>query len=230
MKVGRETAGRRGKGVTTVFDLLMARYGVSRGLAGEYPAGYDDPGAYTPAWQERWTGVDRKDVVRFAREWATTAERTGGKCSILIGAGVNQWYHADLAYRAAITGLVLTGSVGKNGGGLNHYVGQEKLAPVAPWTQIAFGLDWARPPRQQNAPSFHYVHSDQWRYERAGVEARLDPARRPRFAYHAGHGAGAAAPGSLHGVRCARSVVDSRVRQSADGGTAAAESLPLAGA
>ncbi len=25
--------------------------------------------------------------------------------------------------------LMLTGCVGKNGGGLNHYVGQEKLAP-----------------------------------------------------------------------------------------------------
>ena len=55
-----------------------------------------------------------------------------GKCSILIGAGVNHWYHADLTYRAAITALLVTGCVGKNGGGLNHYVGQEKLAPVAP--------------------------------------------------------------------------------------------------
>jgi len=29
-------------------------------------------------------------------------------------------------YRAAIMALMLTGSVGKNGGGLAHYVGQEK--------------------------------------------------------------------------------------------------------
>lgn len=164
--------------VATVFDLLAAQLGVPRGLPGDYPADYDDPEApYTPAWQEKLTGIDRADVIRFAREWGSTAERTGGRCSILIGAGVNHWYHADLTYRAAITGLLLCGCVGKNGGGLNHYVGQEKLAPVAPWATLAGALDWGRPPRFQNTPSFHYVHSDQWRYERASDEARLDPSR-----------------------------------------------------
>ena len=37
--------------------------------------------------------------------------------------------------------------------------------PVAPWAAIAFARDWVGPPRLQNAPSWHYVHSDQWRYE-----------------------------------------------------------------
>ena len=45
----RRVAGRL---VTTVFDLLLAQYGVARpGLPGEWPAGYEDashPG--TPAW------------------------------------------------------------------------------------------------------------------------------------------------------------------------------------
>jgi len=155
--------------VATVYDLLFAQYGVGRGLAGDYPASYDDAeAAYTPAWQERYTGIGRQEVIRFAREWATTAEKTKGRCSVIIGAGVNQWYHGDLSYRAAIAGLVLCGCVGRNGGGLNHYVGQEKLAPVAPWSALAWGLDWARPARLQNAPSYHYVHSDQWRYEAAG--------------------------------------------------------------
>ena len=118
------------------------------GLAGRLPVRRRRRGrAYTPAWQESFTGVDRKDVVRFAHEWATTAEQTGGKCSIIIGAGMNHWYHADLTYRAAITALLVTGCVGKNGGGLNHYVGQEKLAPVAPWATLAGALDWGRPPR-----------------------------------------------------------------------------------
>jgi nitrate reductase alpha subunit len=153
--------------VTTVFDLLMARYGVDRGLEGEYPVSYDDEElAYTPAWQERWTGIDRKTVVEFAREWAKTAEITGGRCSIIIGAGINHWYHNNLMYRAGIVALVLTGCVGKNGGGLNHYVGQEKLAPMAPWSMLAFARDWVEPPRLQNSPSWHYVNSGQWRYER----------------------------------------------------------------
>ena len=152
--------------VTTAFDLLMARYGVARGLEGEYPTSYDDADfSYTPAWQERWTGIDRKTVLEFAREWAHTADATGGKCSIIIGAGINHWYHNNLMYRAGIVALMLCGCVGKNGGGLNHYVGQEKLAPVAPWGFLAFARDWHSPPRLQNAPSWHYVHSDQWRYE-----------------------------------------------------------------
>ena len=166
--------------VATVYDLMFAQHGVSRGLAGEYPGDYDDQGAaYTPAWQEQFTGVSRAEVVRFAREWATTAEKTGGKCSVIIGAGVNQWYHGDQSYRAAISALILCGCVGKNGGGLNHYVGQEKLAPVAPWSAMAFALDWGGPPRLQNAPSYHYVHSDQWRYERAAEDEKLNPLPAP---------------------------------------------------
>jgi nitrate reductase alpha subunit len=161
--------------VTTVYDLLMAQFGVGRGLDGAYPTGYDVDSVYTPAWQEKFTGIDRANVVQFAREWASTAEKTEGKCSIIIGAGVNHWYHANLIYRAGIVSLMLCGCVGKNGGGLNHYVGQEKLAPVAPWATIMGALDWSKPPRFQNAPSYHYVHSDQWRYERTSDEAKLQP-------------------------------------------------------
>ena len=69
---------------------VIARYGVGRGLEGEYPSSYDDEtGSYTPAWQERWSGVDRKTVLGFARDWANTALVTDGKCSIIIGAGIN---------------------------------------------------------------------------------------------------------------------------------------------
>jgi nitrate reductase alpha subunit len=153
--------------VTTAFDLLMAQFGVSRGLPGDYPSGYDDASnPYTPAWQERYTGIAQNTVVRFAREFAANAEATKGKCTVIIGAGINHWYHNNLMYRGPMTGLMLTGSVGVDGGGLAHYVGQEKLAPVAPWSAIAFATDWLKPPRLQNAPSFHYVHTDQWRYER----------------------------------------------------------------
>ena len=151
--------------VATVFDLMMARFGVPRGLAGDYPESYDDEKAYTPAWQEKFTGIDRNTVVKFAREFAGTAEKTEGKCTVIIGAGINHWYHNNLIYRSAITGLMLCGCIGRNGGGLAHYVGQEKLAAVAPWSSIAFATDWAGPPRLQNAPSYYYTHTDQWRYE-----------------------------------------------------------------
>ncbi len=152
--------------VTTVFDLLMAQFGVDRGLGGEYPQSYDDDACYTPAWQEKFSGIHRDTCLRYAREWAVNAEKTHGKNLVIIGAGANHWYHNNLLYRSAIVALMLTGSVGVSGGGLAHYVGQEKLANQASWGAIAFAGDWKLPPRQQNTPSFHYVHTDQWRYER----------------------------------------------------------------
>ncbi len=153
--------------VTTVYDLLMGQYGVPRGsLTGDYPKDYDDETAgYTPAWQEKFTGVGKKTLLQFARTWAETAEKTGGKCTIIIGAGIDHWYHNNLIYRAGINALMFCGCIGVNGGGLNHYVGQEKLAPQASWSSIAFAKDWHAPSRLQNAPSWHYLHSDQWRYE-----------------------------------------------------------------
>ncbi|HZR93202.1 MAG TPA: nitrate reductase subunit alpha [Gaiellaceae bacterium] len=151
--------------VATVFDLLMAQFGVGRGLPGEYPRSYDDEAAYTPAWQERYTGIGRETVIRLAREFASNAEVTNGKSMVIIGASINHWYNNNLSYKAPITALILCGCCGVNGGGMNHYVGQEKLTLAAPWTTLAFALDWQRPPRLQQSPTWHYVHSDQWRYE-----------------------------------------------------------------
>ncbi len=152
--------------VTTVYDLIMAQYGVSRGLTGDYPKDYTDKdAAYTPAWQEIFTGVDSKTVLQFAREWAHTAATTKGKCMIIIGAGINHWYHANLMYRSGAMALMLSGCVGRNGGGLNHYVGQEKLAPVDSWACIAFAKDHIAASRLQQAPLWHYINTCQYRYD-----------------------------------------------------------------
>ncbi len=153
--------------VSTVYDVTMGQYGVSRGLGGDYPKDYDDERVpYTPAWQEKYTDISRDTLLRFAREWGETARLTGGKCTVIIGAGVNHWYHNNLMYRSAINALMMCGCIGVNGGGLAHYVGQEKLAPGESWSSIAFAKDWYGPSRLQNAPSWHYINTDQWRYER----------------------------------------------------------------
>jgi len=186
----RTLKGKDGKEilVTTVYDLLMAQYGVARGLEGEYPKNYDDETApYTPAWSEKYTGIGRKDLLQFAREWGTTAEKTNGKCTVIIGAGINHWYHANLMYRAAIHALMFSGCVGVNGGGLAHYVGQEKLAPMESWSAIAFAKDWYPPSRLQNAPSWHYVNSDQWRYERAFTDYHTVPQHQQPGSIATGH-------------------------------------------
>ena len=162
--------------VATVYDLLMAQYGVPRGFGEGYPEDYNDEEApYTPAWAEKYTGMNRETLIKFAREWGVTAEKTDGKCTIIIGAGINHWYHANLIYRAGMHTLMFCGCVGVNGGGLAHYVGQEKLAPMESWSTIALGKDWHSAVRLQNAPSWHYVHSDQWRYEKQFTDYHTVP-------------------------------------------------------
>jgi nitrate reductase alpha subunit len=152
--------------VATIYDLTMGQYGVGRGLAGEYPTSYDDEKqAYTPAWQEIFTGVGRETVTKFAHEWADTAEITKGKCMVIVGAAINHWFHGNLMYRAATMAQMLTGCNGVNGGGMNHYVGQEKLAPVDSWSMIMSAKDWVPGNRLQQAPIWHYINSDQWRYD-----------------------------------------------------------------
>ncbi len=160
--------------VATVFDLQVAQYGIDRGL-GSGAKDYDDNAPYTPAWQEKITGVPRDQVITVAREFADNADRTRGRSMIIIGAAMNHWYHSDMNYRGVINLLMLCGCVGQSGGGWAHYVGQEKLRPQTGWTALAFALDWIRPPRQQNSTSFFYAHTDQWRYEKLGVEEILSP-------------------------------------------------------
>jgi len=152
--------------VTTVFDLFCANYSLDRGLGGEHVAtSYDADVPFTPAWAEKITGVKADRIIAVAREFATNAEKTNGKSMVILGAGLNHWYHMDMAYRGIINMLVMCGCVGQSGGGWSHYVGQEKLRPQTGWTALAFALDWARPPRHMNSTSAWYAHTDQWRYE-----------------------------------------------------------------
>ena len=162
--------------VATVFDLQAANYGIARGLPGELAAAsYDDDTPYTPAWQERITGTPRAQVIAVARQFADNADKTQGRSMVIIGAAMNHWYHSDMNYRGIINMLMMCGCIGKSGGGWAHYVGQEKLRPQTGWTALAFALDWIRPPRQMNSTSFFYAHTDQWRYEKIGVEEVLSP-------------------------------------------------------
>jgi nitrate reductase alpha subunit len=162
--------------VTTVFDLLCANYGVDRGLGGgNVAASFDDDIPYTPAWQERITGVKPDTVISVARAFAKNAQKTNGKSMVILGAGINHWYHNDMTYRAIINMLVMCGCIGREGGGWTHYTGQEKLRPQTGWLPLAFALDWARPPRHMNSTSYWYAHSDQWRYETLGVDEILSP-------------------------------------------------------
>ncbi len=168
-RLGRGVPVRRvgGRLVTTVYDLLLAQYGVGRaGLPGEWPASYEDADApYTPAWQAAITGVAAEKATRIAREFAANAEESGGRSMIIMGAGTNHWFHSDTIYRAFLTLTTLTGCQGVNGGGWAHYVGQEKVRPITGYSAIATASDWNRPARQMIQTAYWYLHSDQFRYD-----------------------------------------------------------------
>ena len=94
---------------------------------------------------------------------------------IAMGAGTNHWFHSDQIYRTFLALVMLCGCEGVNGGGWAHYVGQEKVRPLAGWQTLAFALDWVRPPRHQSGTPFFYLATDQWRYERIRPEDLASP-------------------------------------------------------
>ncbi len=162
--------------VASVYDLTLANYGIERGLNDANCAqSFDQIKAYSPAWAEQITGVSQQNIIRIATEFADTADKTHGRSMIIVGAGLNHWYHMDMNYRGLINMLIFCGCVGQSGGGWAHYVGQEKLRPQTGWQPLAFGLDWQRPPRQMNGTSFFYNHSSQWRYESVTPQSLLSP-------------------------------------------------------
>ena len=163
--------------VTTVFDLMLAQYGVARpDLPGNWPTGNDDPTApYTPAWQAEITSVPAEACIRIAREFARNAEQSRGRSMIIMGAGICQWFHADATYRSILSMLILTGSMGRNGGGWAHYVGQEKCRPITGWISLANALDWSRPPRTMIGTAYWYMHTDQWRFDGYAADALTSP-------------------------------------------------------
>lgn len=170
--------------VTTVFDLMLANYGVARdGLPGQWPSGYDDPDEpYTPAWQASVTGVAAQTAARIAREFADNAEESHGRSMIIMGAGTNHWFHSDTIYRAFLTLTTVTGCQGVNGGGWAHYVGQEKVRPITGYSALATASDWSRPGRQMIQTAYWYLHTDQFRYDHFGADTLASANSGGRFA------------------------------------------------
>ena len=82
--------------VATVFDLMVANYGIDRGVA-EFASetvatDYMQDIPYTPKWQEKHTGVKAEMVIQVAREFAQNAHQTHGKSMVIVGAALNHWY------------------------------------------------------------------------------------------------------------------------------------------
>lgn len=122
--------------VTTVFELLLKSikpYGLKA--------------------VSKTTGLALKDIERFAHELATRRP-----AMIIQGAGLNHWFHNDLINRSLILLMALTGNTGKNGGGFNHYVRQQRVWPDKGFRAFAFP-EGAAKQRLQNMTLWSYMHS-----------------------------------------------------------------------
>ncbi len=122
--------------VTTTFELLrsqLADYGLER--------------------TADLTGLPAHEIQAFARELGRRKP-----AMIIHGAGTNHWFHNDLANRAFILLVALTGNIGKNGGGFNHYVGQERVWPEQGFIKLAFP-EGRKKQRFQNTTLWSYAHS-----------------------------------------------------------------------
>ncbi|HKB39244.1 MAG TPA: molybdopterin-dependent oxidoreductase, partial [Gemmataceae bacterium] len=101
----------------------------------------------------RETGLPAREIEAMARDLGTRRP-----AMIIHGAGTNHWFHNDSINRAMILLVALTGNVGINGGGFNHYVGQERIWPEHGFKQLAFPRG-PKMQRWQNTTLWAYVHS-----------------------------------------------------------------------
>ncbi|TQQ80100.1 nitrate reductase subunit alpha [Halonotius roseus] len=111
----------------------------------------DELSNYTPETVHEITEVGSETYQEVAREFANA-----DRAKIIHGKGVNDWYHNDLGNRAIQLLVTLTGNLGRNGTGLDHYVGQEKI-----WTYEGWGkLNSPVPGRNVPTTLWTYYHCD----------------------------------------------------------------------
>jgi complex iron-sulfur molybdoenzyme family reductase subunit alpha len=122
--------------VTTVFERLK-----------------DELTAYPLEKVAQATGLPAHEIEAMARDLGTRKP-----AMIIHGAGTNHWFHNDSTNRAMILLVALTGNVGVNGGGFNHYVGQERIWPEHGFKQLAFPRG-PQKQRWQNTTLWSYIHS-----------------------------------------------------------------------
>ena len=113
---------------------------------------------YTPDHVQEVTGVGRETHQRVAREFAGVE-----RAKIIHGKGVNDWYHNDLGNRAIQLLVTLTGNLGRQGTGLDHYVGQEKIWTFKGWQRLSFPTG-----------SVRGVPTTLWTYYHAGILENTD--------------------------------------------------------
>ena len=117
---------------------------------------------YTPEKVSTITEVPPKQIERIAVEAATNTP-----VHVIYGASNYQWYHGDLKGRALSLIPVLTGSVGKSGGGISTYAGQYRIRfDLSKW--------WFPPGGKLNwVPFLYFLQGKGKRYPKKGIKAMV---------------------------------------------------------
>ena len=118
----------------------------------------DELAGYDAEFVHEETTVGEETYRRIAREFAEAE-----KAKIIHGKGVNDWYHNDLGNRAIQLLVTLTGNLGEQGTGLDHYVGQEKIWTFHGWKTLSFPTG-----------SVRGVPTTLWTYFHAGILDNTD--------------------------------------------------------
>ena len=132
---------------------------------------------FTPAKASKITGIKASVIEGLATEYAETARKTGGKVLIINGVGANHWFHVLENNRTQMLLAGLVGSVGKNGGGWTHYVGQWKPVNIAGIAQVAFPMG---PAKQR------FVNTTMWLYKHSNMKDLIDTEEQKRHGYKKG--------------------------------------------
>ena len=159
----------------TVFDLLVANYGIDRGLGGgNVAASYDDDVPYTPAWQEKITGVNRNQVIAVARAFAGMPRRprasrwsSSARSEPLVSHGYELPGHHQSAGAVRLRRTIRRWLVALCRAG--------KATPANRLATLGVRPRLEASARQMNGTSFFYSHTSQWRYEKLSVNEILSP-------------------------------------------------------
>ncbi|UCF35371.1 MAG: molybdopterin-dependent oxidoreductase, partial [Acidobacteriota bacterium] len=143
--------------VTTVFDLLMARYGVLRRPASTEGIADNTRDEYLER-ASQITGTEPLRLRALAREFARSAIDSKGKCTILTSPAFTGQDGSQSALNAAIDALLLCGCPGAVGGGFGFYSGFSRTSLNDAWSPLAFATDWIDSPRTMPAQAWHASH------------------------------------------------------------------------
>ncbi len=128
--------------VTTVLDLLLAHYGVRRSDPGSDETNRTEPFEEPHREAARECGIEASTLESFALEWGETARRSGGRCLILAGPDGLRNSPPPGPAPAMAHALILTGCMGRRGGGFGFYSGQQKVIPADSWSFLSSARDW----------------------------------------------------------------------------------------